>query len=236
MHDLILTAALAPMLIVQGRRVRRAVAKLPEPPGERSGTRGCGGDLRVLVLGDSSAAGVGARHQEQALLGHLVTSLAARYRVQWALVARTGQTTACALRSLDQLEGQRFDVAMTVLSVNDVTSGMPRETWLRQQSTLRLRLRTELGISRLLVSGVPPMGGFPALPNPLRWYLGHRAERFDCALARDVSAEPGCRYLPMDFCHDASLMAEDGFHPGPTIYAAWGRRAGAAIEAMCGER
>ena len=54
-----------------------------------------------------------------------------------------------------------------VLSVNDVTSGMPRAVWLRQQSTLRRRLRAELGVSRLLVSGVPPMGGFPALPLSL---------------------------------------------------------------------
>ena len=166
MHDQVLTAALAPVLIAQGRRVRRAVPKLPEPPGERTGVRGRGEPLRVLIVGDSSAAGVGASHQQQALLGQLVATLSSRFRVQWTLFAKTGYTTACALRALDALDGQTFDVAMTVLGVNDVTSGMSRMTWIRQQTRLRHRLRTELGVAQLLVSGLPPMGGFPALPNP----------------------------------------------------------------------
>jgi hypothetical protein len=35
------------------------------------------------------------------------------------------------------------------------------------------------------LSGLPPMHRFPALPQPLRWYIGSRARDFDRALAAD---------------------------------------------------
>ena len=57
-----------------------------------------GGDaptLRLLVAGDSSAAGVGVARQEQAVVGHLVRTLhrATGRPIAWALRARTGLTT-----------------------------------------------------------------------------------------------------------------------------------------------
>ena len=62
--------------------------------------------FRLLIVGDSSAAGVGVRTQAQALAGHLSRALAsgARRKVHWQLVARSGITTAGYLgRSNDSL-------------------------------------------------------------------------------------------------------------------------------------
>lgn len=77
---------LAPLLIWQGRRVRATALRLPEAAGERSLD---GGALRLLIVGDSSAAGVGAAHQDEALAGCLARSLAAQLGrpVGWQLVA-----------------------------------------------------------------------------------------------------------------------------------------------------
>ena len=75
MRHLVSTVALAPLLFWQGRRVRAEVPRLPEPEGERSGIAGTGAVLRVLVVGDSAAAGVGAATQAEALSGGLISSL-----------------------------------------------------------------------------------------------------------------------------------------------------------------
>ena len=64
----LLTLLLGPLLLYQGFRVRRNILLLPEPPGERTGTAGDGPPLRLLVTGDSAAAGVGAAHQQSACL------------------------------------------------------------------------------------------------------------------------------------------------------------------------
>ena len=68
MLDVATRIALGPILIAQARRLRLTALELPEPRGPRRGTVGQGGTvLRVLVAGDSSAAGVGARTQRDAL-------------------------------------------------------------------------------------------------------------------------------------------------------------------------
>ena len=67
--------ALGPLLLLQGRRVRRSVPRLPEPTGPRSGCVGAGRSLRVLIAGDSAAAGVGSANQDQALSGQLIRCL-----------------------------------------------------------------------------------------------------------------------------------------------------------------
>ena len=59
-HQL-LTVALGPVLLMQGLAVRRRVPKLPEPPGAREGTTGDGPPLRIVIVGDSAAAGDAAR-------------------------------------------------------------------------------------------------------------------------------------------------------------------------------
>ncbi len=223
------TLALGPVLLVQSRAVRRRIPRLDEPPGSRQGETGRGPLLRLLLTGDSAAAGVGASHQDEALLGRVVSGLAAKYRVQWTLQARSGATTANTLRRLQRLKQQDFDLVVTSLGLNDVTSGSSRSRWRRSQARLRTLLRERFGAGLIVVSGLPPVADFPALPQPLRWVLAHRARSFDQDLERAAQAEDGCTYVRLDLPGGAHLMAEDGFHPGPGIYAAWANRVAQAI-------
>jgi len=182
------------------------------------------------MVGDSSGAGVGAEHQEEALLGRVVGSLSENHAVAWRLEARTGATTAGTLRHLERLESETFDVAVTALGVNDVLSGVRLGGWLEDQARLRTLLRKRFDVRTIVVSGLPPVHGFPALPQPLRWHLGRRARELDAALREVVSEETGCVFLPLDFTGDAALMADDGFHPGPEVYREWGERTASLVE------
>ncbi len=96
--------AMAPVLLCQGRYVRRVTPKLPEAAGPRSGECGAGAGLGLLVLGDSAAAGVGVATQEEALVGRMVAGLKDRFRVTWRLEAETGATTRSTIARLKRLE------------------------------------------------------------------------------------------------------------------------------------
>lgn len=63
------TITLIPALIIQGKKVKKNTPRLPEPEGVREGITGQGKKLSILILGDSAAAGVGVKTQEDALLG-----------------------------------------------------------------------------------------------------------------------------------------------------------------------
>ncbi len=231
----LVTLALAPLLLAQGGLVRRRILKLPEPQGERSGVAGEGPPLRVLVAGDSAAAGVGVVRQEDALSGRLVQELAPAFRVEWRLEAKTGANTAGTIRWLSRLAADPFDVLVTSLGVNGVTGGVSTTEWLDQQEELRELTRERFGVTLLIISGLPPVGGFPALPQPLRWVLGRRAREFSTGLRQALESEADAHFLDLEFTLDPSLMAEDGFHPGPVIYRGWAERAARIIRTAWSE-
>ena len=224
------TAALGPVLALQGRRVRRRVPRLPEPSGAREGEVGEGPPLALLLVGDSSVAGVGVATRDEALLGRVLEALAPRRRVRYRLVARTGRTTRQALAALDAVRPERFDVALVGLGVNDVTGGVPLGRWLADQARLRERLRARFGVAFAVVSGLPPMGRFPALPQPLRAWLGARAGHFDRALEASLEGDPNAAFVSLRDFPEGTTTSADGFHPGAEAYREWAARAVAAIE------
>lgn len=222
MIDLLAAICLAPLLIVQGLWTRRRTLRLPEPGGPRSGSAGNGSRLRLLILGDSAAAGVGVDNQSEALSGQLVQSLADEFLVDWQLEATTGHKTSDALRRLAHIESQQFDAVLISLGVNDVTGLTSLARWRCEQQILRDRLARAYGSPLIICCGLPPMHAFPALPQPLRWFLGRRARRFDAVLRADVAAEPSVCFFAFQFDGNTSVIAADGFHPGPDVYREWG--------------
>lgn len=231
------SVALAPVFALQGRRVRQAARLLPEPNGPRAGTRGDGPALRLLVLGDSAAAGVGAPSQDEALSGRLLDELAPAFRVSWSLVARTGATTAGTARHLARVPREALrplDVVVVSLGSNDVVGRRALRRWIADLDTLATLLQTRFGAQHVLFSALPPMHRFPIFPQPLRWYLGARSRRFDRALARWARARPGCEHVPLALTpasgeSDRDLLASDGFHPGSRLYRAWGAEVGRRV-------
>ncbi len=219
---------LSPVLLWQGLRVRRRALRLPEAEGARVGVAGTGPVcLRVLIVGDSSAAGVGAPTQSQALAGRLSEALSQRLggSVVWQLVARTGRTTRDAVDVLKTVRLHPADVMVTALGVNDVVARVPTRRWLAHLEKLDWLATRRAGVSFIVHSGVPPMHAFPLLPQPLRWSLGAQARHYNEALAHWADAYPDRTMLPLPFedqlTSAGTLMAEDGFHPSPAVYALW---------------
>lgn len=209
--------------------MRRNALRLPEPPGDRSGETGEGPPLRLLIAGDSAAAGVGAPTQDRALSGAVVSALSPHFSVSWKVQARTGLRTAQVLARLERLAPEPFDVALLSLGVNDVTGGTRSAAFLDQQGQLVRLLRQRFGVQLVLLTGLPPMHAFPALPQPLRWVLGARARAFTRLLASVAAAQPGCELLDLALPLEPHFIAEDGYHPGPLAYAEWGRLAASII-------
>jgi lysophospholipase L1-like esterase len=219
-----LKLALGPLLIAQAIRTRQRLPRLPEPDGPRNGAVGRGQDVSLLVLGDSSAAGVGVESQDEALATQLARALAAsaRCRVQWQLRARSGITTAQALDLLREAPVEPAAVAVVVTGVNDVTDQIRPATAVAAREALRRALRDDCGVRHVVLTPVPPMHRFAGLPQPLRWIAGRDAAAHDRALADWAARRDDVSHLALDLPLGPGLLARDGFHPGPTVYRAWG--------------
>jgi lysophospholipase L1-like esterase len=223
---LALLVALGPLLWLQGRHVRRVTPRLPEPDGPRAGIAGQGPALRLLIAGDSAAAGVGAASQAEALSGQLVQHLACHFCVHWELWATTGHTSEDLSLRLQQARTQHFDVVVLSIGVNDVTALRAPRPWVAQQAVIASELRHRFAPSLVIHSAVPPMHAFTALPQPLRWFMGQWARAMNRQLAEALKGHPWrvLYSLPSLASPQKALeaLATDGFHPGPPAYAVWG--------------
>ncbi len=125
--SLALKLVLTPVLLAQAALTRRRLPRLPEAEGPREGEVGEGPLLRLLVTGDSSAAGVGVVTQREALAGQLSQRVAesCQARVAWRLLARSGLNTAQTLELLRREAPPAADIAVVVTGVNALIDPVP---------------------------------------------------------------------------------------------------------------
>lgn len=212
---------LGPLLWAEGKYVRRVTPQLPEPPGAREGTIGQGPLLRLLIAGDSAAAGVGAASQDEALCGRLVGRLRPHFTLEWRLLAINGLDSPGLVKLLEETPADRFDVVLLSIGVNDVTSLRSPSQWLKWQDKLASVIRSRFEPQLLIHSAIPPMHGFTAMPQPLRWFMGRWALEMNQRLEATLSGKTE-RLLHWPFREAATEgLAADGFHPGPVGYDLW---------------
>jgi len=230
-----LKLVLAPLLVAQAVATRRRAPVLPEAEGPREGRVGRGAaPLRLLIAGDSSAAGVGVAHQRDALSGQLSQALhrAAVRPVHWSLHARSGLTTQQVHALLRSTALPSADMAVVVTGVNDVIELVPPRRAVQHRAALADWLLGERGVDHVVFAPLPPVHRFPLLPQPLRTVMGDEARRHDDALAAWAASRPGVSHLTIDIELSPPTMASDGFHPGAPVYRACGEAIAAHIAGL----
>jgi lysophospholipase L1-like esterase len=222
-----LAFAMAPILLPQGALVRRRTPVLPEADGERCGVEGVWRDnaLTLLVLGESTAAGVGVSTQANGLAPAIAAGLAANTGrpVSWRVAARTGTTAQRALTYLvPQLLDDSFDVVVVALGVNDVLGLRPARAWQDDVAALVAGLHRHLRPGGgIVLAGLPDLAGFPSLPQPLRTVLALHARHLDRRLARTAANASSTVHASSPPIDSRVLYAEDGFHPSAEGYRRW---------------
>lgn len=224
------TTLLFPVLLPQAFYIRKTALRLPEAAGPRLGRCGEGDLLKLLIVGDSAAAGVGVDKQSDSLAGQLSSSLAAHYQVQWQLLAKSGNTSADVLKMLEVLAPQRFDVVMLSVGVNDVTHFTRTAHWVNNLQAVLALLGSKFSVKKVVLASIPPMQFLQAIPQPLRWWLGQRANRLNIVLAMIADNATGGIKLSLDLPFESHYLAEDGFHPSKIAYRLWAEQAAEVIK------
>jgi lysophospholipase L1-like esterase len=228
---------LGPMLLLQGRRLRRSALRLPEAAGERSGfiiAEDSKPLVKLLFVGDSTMAGVGVRHQSAALAAQVASRLAGRLgrSASWQMVAKSGLNARQALEFVSRHEILPADVLITALGTNDVLSQTEPRQFIEDYKALVNAIAAQAGARLGVVSGLPPLHLTPATPQPLRWYLGKCAHVLDVNLRRWVVPQQNLTYVSLQWASNRSDMAEDGFHPGANLYKAWANLLSESIDSL----
>jgi lysophospholipase L1-like esterase len=214
-----------PVLVKQGKQVRRRMPRLPAAEGPTEGV--CPGTepvLRLTVLGDSAAAGVGASNHDEALAGYLGLEVARRTgrQTSWRVVARSGAKTQDVTQDLVPQLTDPTDVVIAVVGVNDLKSYRLIRGFRRDTRALIEAIRDQTGPVPIVLAGIPPFQHMPGIPRPMRTILGLRARAMDDVLRRLAAKMPNVQHISLvalEFPDDA--FTEDGFHPASKGYLLW---------------
>lgn len=213
-----------PLALPLALHARRRALRLAPAAGPSCGLAGAGlpGEmLRLLVLGESTAVGVGVSCQQQALAGCLADELAHRHGrpVRWRACGENGITAGQACERLLPLALEdAADLVLLVFGVNDTTRLTALDRW--QGALARMAGALSAQGARVVVSAVPPLQHFTALPWLLRHLLGARARLLDERMEQ-VAYACGATRCAMELTFSADFLALDGYHPSSLGYRRW---------------
>ncbi len=219
---------------------RRIVGTIPEDPPADDGMYGAGAGVpvRLVMLGDSTAVGLGTDTPAQTVGAIIASGVAALTGRPVQLVnravsgAESSDLSAQFTAALDAASSP--DVVVVMVGANDVTHGVDRAAAVRSLEEVVHRVR-EIG-GAVVVGTCPDLGTIEPFAQPLRW-LARRWSR-DLAAAQTVAVvEAGGRTVslgdllgPQFAAAPQEMFSDDRFHPSPAGYA---RAAAALLPSVC---
>lgn len=199
-----------------------------------------GREVRLVILGDSTGAGVGVEAVGQSLGGQLAQRLARRgWRIRLAGVAVSGSRCRDLGPQVSRALLGRPDIAVICIGANDA---------LRGASLASIRRDLGRAVDRLVSSGVqtfvgtcPDLGASGALDQPLRALAGRRGRQVAAVAGSTTRAAGG---QPVDigritgpmFRADPGTLSEDRFHPSADGYRLWAEALHPPVEAAVRRR
>ncbi|MEM5474551.1 SGNH/GDSL hydrolase family protein [Hoeflea sp. AS60] len=230
----LLSWLLIPLALVKGLGVRKIVPRLPPPRGRPKGQVGNGtAEIRLLIIGDSSAAGVGADRIEDTLGPQLASALneATGNPVAWR---NAGANSAIAAQVRDHviphIEERDFTHVIVTVGTNDAKNFVTRSTFKKGFGGLLYAVHARWPEAKVFWSPVVDMPDVPALPASLGFILGLRAQiinKMGAQLCRERNAI-AMAPLPVE---GPEGFAIDGFHANALGYRHWAQHIARIIQA-----
>jgi lysophospholipase L1-like esterase len=220
----IVALPLAPVLIPQARSARRAIPRLPDAALPWRGAMEGAHPIRLLVLGDSTAAGVGVDSQDDALPGSLARQIKERLGrgTEWNSIGANGATSRHILeRFIGEATQQSYDLVFLTIGANDALAMRSRTAFARDVRRVVDLLRQTSPDALILVSLLPRFDRFTSLANPLRWNLALHAASLDDGARNVVSGMSRVFAIPKPPPYTVTFWASDLFHPSASGYRDW---------------
>ena len=216
--------ALAVVLAVEVQLARNG-PELPDGrPFDHDGrVGGSGPALRMVWLGDSTAAGVGATTAGTAIPRRVAVAL--DRPIDLTSLAVSGDRVADVVRDqVDRLAALEPDVVLVSVGANDVAHLTSRRSFRSAYEQLVAAMPAD---ALLVLLGVPDMGAPPRFAQPLRAIAGLRGRQLD-GVVRSVAREAGAVHVdiagttgPVMRSDPDRYFAPDRYHPSDDGYALW---------------
>lgn len=234
----ILAFPFLPIMYLQGKRIRASVPKLPEATGpEGKIENDYQENLKIITIGESTVAGVGAPTHEEGFSGTLAKALSEQLtvNVDWQVLAKSGYTADYVTKKLlPKMDGFEADLIVIGLGGNDAFNLNSPNTWKRNIVKLITGLRENYPTIPIVFSNMPPIKLFPAFTPLIKLTVGNLVEMLGDELNKSVATFSNVYYYNrritfedwnerFGIAYEPEKYFSDGVHPALITYQIWAR-------------
>lgn len=233
----LLALPLLPILYWQSKRLRAEIPSLPEAE-EPQGTfvRSPNKTLHLLMLGESTIAGVGVKKHQDGFPGALAQSLAQELNcsIRWYAHAKSGATARAVKKYLvPTIPVAQTDLIVLGLGGNDTFKLNSPWNWRKDVQGLIEDLQARFPKVPIVFINMPPISEFPRFTKLMKWILGGLIKILSDELEQVVQKYQDVAYckhhlassewiIKMELDADKAMFFSDGVHPSELAYKAWG--------------
>ncbi|MEM6346434.1 MAG: SGNH/GDSL hydrolase family protein [Bacteroidota bacterium] len=228
---------LLPLMYFEGKRIKRQVPDLPEakdPAGLVRLVR-AGRQIKLLVIGESTIAGIGVQTHEEGFSGSLAKALGRFYQaeVDWKVYAKSGYAVKRIREEIvPMISEKEADLIVLGIGGNDAFELNTPWGWNKEVKLLLQKLRGRFPKTPIVFCNMPPIKSFPAFTPIIKSSIGNLGEIFGQNLAALIKDWPKVYYhakvLRLDswnaqfgFDYTPDDYFSDGVHPSKIAYQTW---------------
>lgn len=226
---------LFPLLIWQGKKIKKTIPKLPEAADPSGFIQNGENTLSILFLGESTVAGIGVASHKDGFSGSFAKYLSnvRKCSVQYDVVAKSGYTAAkVEAKLIPKIPDKTYQLIVVGLGGNDSFRLTPPWKWKADLKAIIENLRQQFPQAHIAFASTPPIHIFPAFPRLIQFAVGNWSKLHALKIQDTIINLENISYHAMDFgldyCYqklnipaDVNLLFSDGVHPSKLTYKVW---------------
>mgnify|MGYP001800372471 CR=1 FL=1 len=224
-----------PIMYFQAKKIKRDFPDLPEAQNP-IGRTGQPASKSILIMGESSVAGVGVDVHDNGIAGqmsHTLRNLQGEH-IAYQVVAKSGYTAERVHQKLmPKVPDQTFDLVLIGLGGNDTFQTKTPWFWKKHMGILIDSLHKRFPDTPIVVTCMPPVHTFTAFSSLLKFFLGGLTKLFGHEIRRMSRKRDYLYYFDyvitleewIERYEEANEPADffsDGVHPSALTYKLWG--------------
>jgi lysophospholipase L1-like esterase len=215
--ELVLLVPCLPLLKSSAKKIRKSISKLP-PQSKYLVLSAPENSVNMLVIGESTAAGVGASDPQNTFSAHIHRLYDGKRNIY--TIGKNGLKASELQKLMDSKKGlpDNFREVVVLIGANDcfrVTAPAAFYSALRDFIDI---LVTKKNVERIILPIIPPVHQFPAIQGLMRFFLKTHRHLLTQQLIELGNINPKVDFENNLQTFTADFFAADGIHPSDEGY------------------
>ncbi|GAL84669.1 GDSL family lipase [Sporocytophaga myxococcoides] len=231
---------LLPVIIIQGKILKRKIPVLPEAEKNRVGFIGNGDAINLVTIGESTVAGVGVDDHEQGLTGNIAKALQefTGKKINWDVFANSGYSADAVNKKLiPLLPSKPIDLIIIGLGANDAFELKSPVQWKKGITDIIVSIRNRNINCPIVIAAMPPLRYCPVFSILFRCIFGGLVFLYSKTMKGICRNNQEVYFINQEINYknwspriDPGLTVNDlfcdGVHPSKLSYELWGKEIG----------